>query len=264
MIDALVFSKNRPMQLHCLLESLEKYTNLSKIKVLHCYDEKFEKGLVELQLIHPKVEFLKETDFELQVKNFLASNEKYCTFFVDDIFVKDIVDFSQPCAILENNPQFLTFSLRLGTHLTKCYPTNSEQQIPDGQVSSGFFVWRWKGANHDWGYPFSVDGHVFRKADLESWCNHLKFKNPNQFESAMQVIPSTFALQDYCVSYAFSKIVNTPINRVQEEFKNRSEEVSVDDLYSSWINGERLQFEEAFKILNDGAHMPINIPRGAR
>jgi hypothetical protein len=264
MIDAMVFSRNRPMQLHCLLESIEKYTNLSKIKVLHRYDDRYVEGLKQVQLLHPSVEFLEEVGFESQVKSFLSKGEKHCTFFVDDIVVKDEIDFTHVCNVLENNPPFLTFSLRLGTHLTKCYPNNSQQQVPNGSINSGFFIWGWKGASHDWGYPLSVDGHVFRRAELESWCNHLKFKNPNQFESVMQSIPSTFALQDYCVSYVVSKIVNTPVNRVQEEFKNRSEEVSIDDLYDSWLAGERLQFEKVFKILNDGAHMPIEIPRGLR
>jgi hypothetical protein len=264
MIDALVFSRNRPMQLHCLLESIKRNTNLSKIKVLHRYDARYSDGLKLVQSANPGVEFLEEANFEVQVKSFLQGEEKYCTFFVDDIVVKDRIDFAQVCSVLESNHQLLTFSLRLGTHLTRCYPNNAEQQVPNGSINSGFFVWGWKGASHDWGYPLSVDGHVFRRSELEGWCNHLKFKNPNQFEASMQTIPSTFALQDHCVSYVISKIVNTPINRVQEEFKNRSEEVSIDSLYDSWMNGERLQFEKIFKLTNDGAHMPVEIPRGLR
>lgn len=260
MIDALIFSKNRPMQLHCLLESIEKLTNLSDIKVLYKYDENYLEGLEKVKSLHKKVSFIEETNFELQVKSYLNNGQKFCVFFVDDIFFKNKVDFSLPCQVLESNPVFLTFSLRLGTHLNYCYPNSSEQAVPNGSINSGFFLWSWRGSSHDWGYPFSVDGHIFRRADINSWVSHLRFKNPNQFESEMQSIPRTFAVQEACASFVHSKILNTPINRVQDEFKNRAENGSIEDLYRLWMEGNGLDFEKALGVINDGAHMPVNLP----
>lgn len=260
MIDALVFSRNRPMQLHCLLESIEKLTNLENIQVLHRYDEKYQDGLERVKNLHKNVKFVDETDFESQVKSYLANGNKFCVFFVDDIFFKNKTDFSIPCQVLSSNPIFLNFSLRLGTHLNYCYPNRSEQSVPDGSINSGFFLWGWRGASHDWGYPFSVDGHIFRRSEISSWISHLKFKNPNQLESEMQTIPRIFAVQDACASFVHSKIVNTPINRVQDEFVNRAEGGSIDELYDLWMSGKSLGFEKALGIINDGAHSPIELP----
>lgn len=260
MIDAMVFSRNRPMQLHTLLSSMKKLSNLSDITVLHRYDEKYKLGLQKVQDLHTSVKFVEETDFEMQVKSYLKFGQKLCVFFVDDMLFKMPVNVMEPCQILTNNPSILTFSMRLGTHLTYCYPNRSQQRVPNGNINSGFFVWGWKGADHDWGYPFSVDGHIFRRSDLEGWTSHLKFSSPNQFESQMQSIRSTYALPDMCFSMINSTVFNMPLNKVQTEINNRSEEVSVDELYESWMKGLTLDYEKVVGFLNDGAHTPINLP----
>jgi len=260
MIDAMIFSKNRPLQLNSLLESIKFFSNLADISVLYKYDDAYMPGLQKVKELHPDVGFLEEKDFESQVKSFLGRSKKFCVFFVDDILFKDQVDFDIPCQILQNNPSFLTFSLRLGTHLTYCYPTSSNQSVPNGAVNSGFFIWNWKQAEHDWGYPLSVDGHIFRRTDLESWTSHLRFKNPNQFESELQKIRKTFALPDGCVSYLNSKILNIPFNRVQNEFQNRSENVSIEELYDVWVSGKTFDFEKISRFLNNAAHVNIHVP----
>ena len=260
MIDAMVFSRNRPMQLHTLLSSMERLTNLKDVTVLHRYDDQYKPGLQRVIGLHPTVKFVEETDFEGQVKTYLKLGQKFCVFFVDDMIFKMPIDVAGPCAVLANNPNFLTFSMRLGTHLTYCYPNSSQQRVPDGSIKSGFFVWGWKGAEHDWGYPFSVDGHIFRRSELEGWTSHLRFASPNQFESQMQLVRGTFALPDLCFSMINSTVFNMPLNKVQTELNNRSESVSIDEMYSSWMSGMTFDYERVTGLLNDAAHSPVSIP----
>lgn len=262
MIDLMIFSKNRPMQLHCLLSSLKEFSNFesSNINVLHKYDKKYEEGLNKVKSQHLNVNFIEESSFEDQVKDYLKSGQKYCVFFVDDMIVKNNFDINLPCNILSSNQNVLTFSLRLGTHLTYCYPTNSQQQVPNGMINSGVFVWNWKASHLDWNYPFSLDGHIFRRSDLEGWASHLKFLNPNQFEDKLQSIKENFVLPEMCVSYVNSVTFNMPLNRVQNEYKNRAEDVSVDELYDLWMNGKELDYGLLFGFLNNGAHHPLNLP----
>ena len=260
MIDALIFSKNRPMQLHCLLSSLKEYSNIpiSKIKVLYRYDEEYVEGFKKLQNIHKEVKFIKEENFELQVKEYLRFGEKYCVFFVDDILIKDEINFSIPCDVLDQNPHMLCFSLRLGTHLTDCYPTSTKQLIPNGTINSQFFIWGWKNAPQDWGYPLSVDGHIFRRNELEGWSSHLRFKNPNQFESSLQEIPRTFAIPLGMVCHVNSKLFNNPVNRVQDEFQNRVESsVSPQEFNKLWNEGFEINYSEFKGYLNPAAHTPV-------
>lgn len=260
MIDAMVFSRNRPMQLHTLLASMKSLTDITDVTVLHRYDEKYKQGLEKVKSLHLGVKFVEETDFESQVKTYLCLGQKFCVFFVDDMMFKMPLSVSSPCQILSSNPNILTFSMRLGTHLTYCYPNRSVQKVPDGSINSGYFVWGWKGAEHDWGYPFSVDGHIFRRSDLEGWTSHLRFSSPNQFESQMQMIRGSFVLPDLCFSMINSTVLNMPLNKVQTELNNRSEEVSVDVLYESWMSGMTIDHEKAVGFLNDGAHTPLSLP----
>lgn len=256
------------MQLHCLLSSIKKYTNLSSrnINVLHRYDEKYSEGLKTLKEIHTDVNFIQEQNFEKQVKDYLMSGEKYCTFFVDDMIVKDDIDFNVPCNILESNESVLMFSLRLGTHLTHCYPVNSFQKVPNGNVNSDLqvFIWPWRDAQFDWNYPLSVDGHIFRRSDVSSWTTRLNFKNPNKFEESLQVIPRIFPLSDIGCSFLNSKVVNIPSNRVQNEILNRNEEESIDDSYESWMSGKEIDFDLIKGFLNKAAHHPLSIPTRSR
>jgi len=267
MIDALIFSRNRSMQLNCLLSSLIENSNLlpEKITVLCRYDNEYQKGLEVVKSLHPKVSFIKEENFEKQVKDYIKFGEKFCVFFVDDILVKDSIDFSVPCSIINSNPDVLTFSLRLGTHLTECYPVAAKQPVPNGNITSQFFVWKWRESHYDWGYPMSVDGHIFRRSEFEGWSSHLRFNNPNQFESALQEIPRNFAVPQGMVSYLNSKILNNPANRVQDEFKNRSESLnSYEDLNNLWEEGFEIDHSKIRGYLNKAAHEPINFPMRKR
>jgi hypothetical protein len=260
MIDALIFSRNRPLQLNCLLSSLKENSNVSenKITVLHHYDDEYSEGFQEVKNIHGGVNFIEEEDFEAQVKNYLKKEDQYCVFFVDDIIVKDQINFEIPCKVLEVNPDILCFSMRLGLHLVECYPAASSQIVPNGTISSQMFVWKWMGSSFDWGYPLSVDGHIFRRSELEGWISHLKFKNPNQFESAMQEIPRIFVLSQGMVCHINSKIFNNPANRVQDEFKNRSESsVSTKELNAIWLSGQEIDYSIYKSWSNPAAHTPV-------
>lgn len=264
MIDAMIFSRNRPMQLHCLLSSIKKYTNLEpkNIHVLHRYDDKYVEGLELLKKLHTNVNFIQEVDFEKQVKFYLKSGSRFCTFFVDDMIVKDEVNFNIPCNILEQNPSVLTFSLRLGTHLTHCYPVNSYQIVPDGNINSSLqvFMWNYRTGHLDWGYPFSVDAHIFRREQLSTWSLNLSYRNPNKFEEALQTIQHNCVIPDVCCCYINSKVVNIPANRVQNEIMNRNEEGSVEEAYESWISGDEMNFESLRGVLNSSVHQVFQIP----
>lgn len=266
MIDIMIFSKNRPLQLHGLIKSLLHYSNVdrNKINVLYKYDDQYLQGLKEIIDLYPTINFIKEFDFNNQVKQYLNNNEKYCAFFVDDIIVKDNINFNTPCQILESNPNIMTFSLRLGTHLDFCYALNSNQLVPNGIIDSQIFIWNWKNSQHDWNYPLSLDGHIFRKSDIESWSSHLSFKNPNQYESQLQSVRSNFVMPDICCSFLKSKIFNLPLNRVQNEFQNRCEDISIDDLYELWKSKKEIDYLKFENFMNKSVHEPLSLPLVSR
>ena len=153
MIDFMVFSKNRAIQLHALLESTQLYLDKNdvNISVLYRYDDEHLSGLNELCKLFPSVTFIKETNFKGHVTDFLSTCSDLCAFLTDDIIFKDHVDVKQISEIMKSNTNVLTFSLRLGLHIKDCYALNSEQPVPMGNVyPPNLFVWEWRNAKMDW------------------------------------------------------------------------------------------------------------------
>jgi hypothetical protein len=261
MIDVVIFSKNRPLQLYSLLESLDSLTDardLARVSVVFKYENPYEDEIAEISRSFSFVRFIKQGDFKQDVISCLEGENRFCCFFVDDIIFKGKTRFSDACNILSSNPGILTLSMRMGTHLNFCYPTREQQTIPNGTVQNGFFIWNWQTGEGDWSYPFSVDGHIFRKNEIMNCINDTHFSNPNQFEDRLQILKS-INLPNACVCYASSKIVNLPINRVQEEYKNRSEEETPERMLEYWKQGKKIQIEMVSNVNNSSAHFPMSL-----
>jgi hypothetical protein len=261
MIDTVIFSRNRPLQLYALLESLHFYSDIkdhSSISVIFKYDDLYVDGLEEIRKKFPHVRFVNQGNFKQDIMSCFSEASRFCTFFVDDIIFKKRCSILTMCGILDANPRILTFSMRMGMHLNYCYPTGENQPIPDGMVQGGFFAWDWRSGSGDWSYPISVDGHVFRKDQMLSWIQMIEFNNPNQFEDRLQ-IAKQMSQNFGCVCMTSSCIVNLPINRVQDEYKNKSGEELPENLKKIWDQGKKIDFLSLSEINNTSAHYPSSI-----
>ena len=105
----------------------------------------------------------------------------------------------------------------------------------------------------------SVDGHVFRTAELASWITYLSFNNPNTLEASMQQIQFYAVLQQTMICNRISKLINIPMNRVQNTFQNRFGEVSHIELNENYLNGQRLDKNAYYAILNRGCHEDLAV-----
>jgi len=259
LLDFIVFSRNRPIQLHALLSSLREFaTGEYRVRVLHRYDGDYVAPLKEVRELHRDVEFIDESKFREQVIELVTSSTEHCAFLVDDIIFKESFEVERVTRVLQENPSILCFSLRLGLHLDYCFPTDSKMRIPNGNVMDEMFAWQWKGASYDWGYPLSVDGHVFRRDQILDLTKLIPFKNPNEFEAALQFVAGQIELP-HCVSFVRSPLLNVPMNRVQDEFKNRCLDISAEELNEAWISGKEIDRSRLISYINHGAHEPINL-----
>jgi len=261
MIEILIYSKNRPLQLYSLLESLYEMTDAnisSNVSVIHRYDKEYNESIEEIKSSFKNVNFVEQQDFKNDTTKVLESSRNdYCMFLVDDIIFKDRTSLGNIVQILKNNPDIVTYSLRLGLQLNFCYPLNSHQPIPNGNVINGIFVWDWRNSIGDWNYPLSLDGHIFRKSSVASWINRINFNNPNQLEDRLQHLKNE--ITGYCVCSTFSTIVNLPLNRVQDEYKNRNEEMSSERLLEIWQSNKKINIESLYRINNSSAHFPVEL-----
>ena len=136
MIDVVIFSKNRPLQLYSLLESLHRYTDVhksAKVTVIHRYEEDFSDSIEEIE----------ET-------------------------FKNVVFCDQQVYKFENHPEM-------------------------------------------------------------------------------------------CICSTRSSIVNLPLNRVQDEYKNRCGEETPEKMLEMWKSGKKINIDPIDNINNPSAHYPIDV-----
>lgn len=243
----IVFSRDRALQLEAFLRSYEKHvTPLGRVDVLTCattfrhqtaYDEVFG--------AYPFARQVKQGPSFKETLLSLLPGAGAVVFFVDDqVFVR-------PWNSVSVTVGMSGLSLRLAPHLRKCYPTGREQRLPDWIPNPILHEWIWSTGDGDWGYPMSLDGHVF---DLEYFrlCTEVcEFSSPNTLEAALQVNSNECR---YGLCYSESKVVNVPWTRVQTDCDNRFAGLSADDMLCHWEAGRRIKLGQIYGVLNESCH----------
>lgn len=224
-IDLIVFSKNRPLQLYAFLESCEKYvTGINAVSVIYYADDEYHHAYRQVNRRFPAVRLISQSvenpydDFKPLLYSLVKCSKASCMLFaVDDIVVIDLVDL-QRCAKLMKKYNAYGFYLRLGTDITECYAEECYTGQPKlTKYKDGIYSWKFSEGMGDWNYPNTVDMTLYRTKDVWRAVKKLNYDSPNTFEQAwnedMPVAPKKIGL---CC--AFSKIVNFPLNLVQEDF----------------------------------------------
>lgn len=260
-LTAIVFSKNRPLQVYAFLESLFLNTKIDPkdVNILFKADHDYVVPYWDMATKFPGVKFHPEYDFRAQTMALLQEAKDKVVFFTDDDVFKEKTDLDLACKFLDMNPPIFCFSLRLGKHLSYCYSTQSPQNVPQGTTKEPFFVWSWKGTDWDWNYPLSVDGHIFRKSDiLNAAQGSGGWKSPNTFEGNMSHLhPQIPHPQMAC--FTTSKVFNIPHNRVQNEVHNVHGGGSENELLEAWNNGKKIDIKSFQGIKNKSAHQLVPI-----
>jgi hypothetical protein len=242
----LIFSKDRPMQLQALLESLEwACPELVKEDIFilakgESYKDKF----------FSKYKIIYETDFYKQLYT-LINNPYYDTvmFLVDDTI------FVQKCCLKEiekklQNKDVIGVSLRLGENTKYCYMLKSTQCA----VRKNSII-DWTLSSHDYAYPMEVSSSVYRLVDIRKLMEPCR--NPNEFELILhkQRNKNKNLLESFDISRAFS----IPINVVQELWKNTKDLVSAQDLIKKYNNGKRINTEGLRGFIPNSVHQIVNL-----
>lgn len=265
-IACVVFSKDRAMQLYAFLTSFyEKITPLITTHVLyHASGQGHQQSYDDLQRLNRSfpICFHKQTNnksFRTDLISLLNDfHESKIIFFVDDIVVTEKIDLND---LLRFDSDKFVPSLRMGMNIKKNYIT---QQLPFPEFQNGLnvnsdkIVWCWREGMLDWGYPLSVDGHIFLRKEILAMLNCLWFAAPNTLEDAIQIFKPLF-INRLGIAYTKSKIMNIPINKVQEENKNSHGNIHQDLLLEKWQDGFAINLEDIYGYINSSVHEEINI-----
>jgi hypothetical protein len=249
MIKALVFSKDRPLQLHSYLSSLTKLTSVDESDV---------------SIIVPSMDDYRGVADTFRYVNWFQEEgggfdnvfRKYTESLDDDgftLFGCDDVVYIRPCGlnmipmVLNKNPDLIGFSLRLGRNI---YPR------PMFEASGAVLTWAWPGWQSHFGYPFELMASVYRNSLIKEIVAATKsqIKSPNYLES----YGVTYCIQNKHADQPKMAMFNTDsyalafdINRVQHDFQNKfsgTQNESADVLKEKYTQGYLIDWTNAFGI----------------
>lgn len=272
-LQIVVLSKDRAAQVQLCIESIQRnLVDLNPlVTVLYTFSsEEYEKAYnVAIRRSPEDTIWIRQDQYYQDVLDILETGCKYAAFMTDD----DIAYLPVPMndveldEIMTGNPDVACISLRLGknTYVQDPYNPASRAEAPhSGFVEDeyGMMTWQWKHCSPytNFGYPASVDGHIFRANELKELLLACKFTNPNNQEIAMSNNASM--LKPLMMCFEHSVVVNTPLNRVQDTCHNRSGEVfgvSAADSNQAYLDGWAMDFDSIDFSHIVGCHQELNI-----
>lgn len=258
-MNIIVFSKNRALQLELFLRSFKNYVKNSEtylINVLYTssngfYAEGYDK-LISMN--HPNVKYINQSFFKSDLVSLFNEEERYSVFFVDDDVFKYPFDFyDNQMSIFEKDSDILCRSLRLHPYLTYCYPLERHIWPPAFDSNNVFY---WKNMDGDYGYPMSLDGHIFRTKEISHYIIDMDYKNPNSLEGGMAQNPIDLPKM---ICYDKSVIVNNPCNMVQNNNNNIHGNIDTMQLNLTFLSGHIISLYDFNDIDNISCHQEIKL-----
>lgn len=216
MLTILIPSFDRPMQLECLLNSLDLEDDF-KVKVLYKWsDKKYLEGYEKVAAYYTHVGWLEEKNFCENWKSLLSNSSEYVMLATDDCV--QFYPFDNEVDLLFSNDVHC-ISLRLGENtIIQDYILGLRQPALDnyGDVSECFDMLKWNFKRHprfnNYGYAFSLDMTIYRQEDLIKYTKDLTFESPRALEHQLNTLVDRDSLPKFMLcpkrSLAFVNTIN--------------------------------------------------------
>ena len=223
-IGAIVFSKDRAAQLKLFLDSIfENANGIFNLNVFVEYTgDEYRKAydLIVSDSKYSDVNFIyPRDDFKERVIDVIKDKCDYFTFFLDDDIIYNKVELADITNTIESDDDLVCFSLRLGENTTKCYTLGADNVMHDMEINGDVMKWDWTLHYLDFGYPFSMNGHVFRRSDILKLVKKINFVNVEELEMGLFDFCDVFP-RNMMASYTTSRLVNVPAGRVQQSIED--------------------------------------------
>lgn len=251
------------MQLDACLRSIDRFAPYagSATVIYKATSADFERGYA-LIMETGQATFVEQSTFQIDVLSALSGKQEYTVFHTDDD-----VFFRAPPTTPVPTDGFAAFSLRLGTNTTYCYSGATTQPLPSFSRNGPYLGWDWIGAQHDFAYPMSLDGHVFKTRLLRDLLGDAHFGNPNELEEELHL--RRYRVPRWLLSFDQSCLVSIPMNIVSSTHANRASanpELSPATLNERFLAGERIALDSIKASSIRGAHQELALtfePQGA-
>ena len=261
--QAIIFSKNRPCQLHLLLESIN--TNASflfdKITVLYKSEDFYKTNYEKVKNRFFDTIFVEEFSFKQNLLNLIDNDYGATTLLVDDSIIYEPVDASKENILKDVVNNNFIFSLRLGKNCTYSHPANLHYLLKEHKETEQFILLDYTKQAGDFNYPLSTDGHIYKTELLKTLLDNTNFNNPNTLEANLQYFAITNQIPKIIKSFKKSKLVSVPVNIVNTVFKNRcglDYQLTTEDLNNKYTANQIIDFANLQFINIDGPHKELN------
>ena len=255
MIEIIIFSFNRALQLDTLLTSLiEKWKTPSyRIDILYnTTNHEFEQGYTLLKQKYPTVFFHKEnhkadhytlrewinpynlkrllssqqlrhpqSDFRSQLLNLLKQTPSpFVMFLTDDsMFIRETEIGAEVIDWIKAAPYQRQYSLRMGLGMDN--PGTNVREA-ENYITWNFYESQRYKCGGNWKYHFSVDGHIYAKEVIQDLLSKYIFIHPNSLEAFINVQARRSRFLSEGMAGSKPSILSYPINMVQQFVQNES------------------------------------------
>jgi hypothetical protein len=275
MINTIIFSYNRAIQLELLIKSIITYNRhkLLNVSILYSYsDPDHKQGYDTLIKKWPQFNWVWEQRLperfvmpyfplywhnyfwwlkykhsrsvsgnfrNLLIRMIAESKDELVMFLTDDsMFYKTVAVPEMAVNEIKSNPSKFSFSLRHGTNI-----------FGGNYSSQPAFNWNIysKQKHPEWSHPFSVDGHIYGKSFMLHVMNKVWFKNPNTLECNLACYIREKKLVSMVYFNKESCLAGFELNRVQNISDNHNLNISNKYLNALFNNGYSMEikFEES-------------------
>lgn len=256
---AIVFSKDRPLQLDGLLRSLVvQVTDVSRLDVVVLWtvsSDEFEQRYEDLMEDWPSVHFVRETSFYGQLMDLITdSSAPLIGFLVDDGLAVNPINLEWAWRALELQDQVVGFSLRLGPNLEKTNQPierqwwqmdqqNAHVVDPVESIVPFTLCYPWAKAQGAFNYRLEVSASLYRRSSLLDWLPKLGgIDHPNSLENQMVFMPPEYVQhQPLLCMFERGAVLACPLNRVQSRaMRNEFSDMDTGLLSRVWDQGYRI------------------------
>jgi hypothetical protein len=291
-IQAIIFSKDRPLQLHATLASFSLHATDAAMVQIHVLckasNEAYARGYAQVaeELAGElQINWVQESDFKADLLAVMqepqsASRRRrlwnrltlqhrrlrsdHLLFLVDDnLFIRPFC-LGEIADTLTAHTDAIGFSLRIGSNTISCYSMQCEQPLPPFKSAPPGLRFKWPGQVGDFGYPLEVSSSVYRCSDLIPLLRSLPYNNPNRLEQALSATSGLFARRlPTLLCFEQSVAFCAPVNKVQSILDNRSgaqEEYSSEALNALFLDGYRVNVSALHEFVPRAAHVEIELP----
>lgn len=261
--DLIIFSYDRPLQLYALLESIATYMQaVDTIRIVcRCSSKRYEQAYAQVWQEFPDIVVYQqskypEKDFKVLTMQALAAcPHDYILFAVDDMIVTEPIDCAECIDLLEQHAAY-GFYLRMGKNLDYCYSMARAQRLPQFSIDDGdICLWQFGQGIYDWNYPNTVDLTLYRKGMVMRDLAAFDFKHPTLLEGTWSSYGRSLSKQ-YGICFSHSKVVNLPLNLVQQVAANyHMGFMSCAELLEVFNQQKKIDISLLHRIDNKSAHM---------